>query len=214
MKVLKFGIVLAIAILFITAKAPPSPKDSLGGGCLEADILFITDWSGSIDGHQSQVVRAADAFINGFELSPNGVKIGIMSFSGSAQIDCPLTANKAQLDTVLFGLRFRVPGGDTKLNSALVNAPQLFNQSTIERDKTADMQIIIFMSDGDGTDNAAAITSAKTLKDQGVIIFAIGIGDIKDAPRKDLKNIASPDSYLEINYESLRKTLQGLDLCG
>lgn len=213
MKIFKFGIVIAIAILFVTAKAKPSPK-SLGGGCLEADILFITDWSGSIQGHEAVVVSALNSYINGFTLSPDGVKIGIMTFSGGAEIECPLTASRNRLDSSLVRLRFRVPGGDTKLNSALVLSPKVFNQSTMERDKSPSMRIIIFMSDGDSNDQADAKISAQTLKDDGVIIYVIGIGDIKDDPRKALKDIASPDAYMEIDYESLKKTLQRMDLCG
>lgn len=213
MKIVNYGIVIAIAMLFITAKAPPSPK-FLGGGCLEADILFITDWSGSIQGHEKTVVNAFASYISEFTLSPDGVKIGILTFSGHAELECPLTADKNKLDSSLIRLRFRYPGGDTKLNSGLIFSPSIFNQSTIERDKTASMQIIIFMTDGDAPDQADAIISAKTLKDEGVIIYVIGIGDIKDDPRKAMKKIASPDSYLEIDYESLKKTLQRMDLCG
>lgn len=213
MKIFKFGIVIAIAFLFVTAKAPPSPKD-LGGGCLEADILFITDWSGSIQGHEKPVVDALASYISGFTLSPDGVKIGIMTFSGSAELECPLTANRDRLDSSWARLRFRVPGGDTKLSPALEHSPEIFNQSTIERDKTASMQIIIFMSDGDGTDKEEAVVSAQTLKDQGVVVYVIGIGLINDFAHDALLKIASPNSYIQIDYESLKKTLQRMDLCG
>ncbi|MEN8253862.1 MAG: VWA domain-containing protein [Verrucomicrobiota bacterium] len=101
-----------------------------------------------------------------------GDRIGLVAFSGDAFLQCPATIDYAafmmMLDDVYAGI---VPIGGTDLFQALETSIESFEKS----EETQADKVIILISDGEGH-TGDPLTLLPTLKEEGIRIFAIGVG--------------------------------------
>lgn len=157
-------------------------KDPLLG----ADVVMVLDTSSSMQGEKlAAAVAATRSFIRLTDSRRDWV--GLVTFDGDARLLHPLTPNQAlleaRLDTVTTGVGTRI---DLGLQEAV--------RELGYRSREGSQRVIILLSDGypsDGRDRAQAI--AASAKQQGVVLFAIGLGD--DVDRALLEGMASIASY-------------------
>jgi hypothetical protein len=135
---------------------PMVPKSntqpSLLSGC-ERHIIFVLDESGSMGGNWSGVVRAYNEYIAKRKQSQcDGDLVSVVQFDGSARVTVQPTA----LCSAPTSLPYH--GGGTCFHPAAISACQLARQTASSHTTT-----IVFMSDGQAGDAAAAAQEFSTL---------------------------------------------------
>lgn len=179
--------------------------------CLQLDIVLVGDLSGSVSGHEAQVTEAFEAFIDRFQLSDLGIRIGVVTFGSNSTIHTPLTSNKQKLKQVV--LELGSADGTTNLTSALEAAFNIFQDPNdmIKRDVP---KLIILVTDGeaDNKDQAAALSEQmQRILNIGVCGILINTGDNSESY---LKSITSPFCNKTVtNYNFLVETMKQMDIC-
>lgn len=136
------------------------------------DILFAIDTSRSMlvqDVRPSRLERSKLAVID-FSRNFNGGRLGLVPFAGSAFLMCPLTLDTGafyesleSLDTNIIGR----PGTD--IGSAIREASQAFSKGS------GDEKVLVLITDGEDLEGDA-VEAAKEVAQQGVKIYAVGVG--------------------------------------
>jgi Ca-activated chloride channel family protein len=136
------------------------------------DVFLVLDTSFSMDATDvapSRMERAryiASALIERLQ----GNRIGLIVFSGTAFVQCPLTldygASKIFLDTVGTGV---VPEPGTDILQALEAASRGF----VARDSK--FKVVVLLTDGEETEGSV-LGIAEKARQEGIVIHAIGVG--------------------------------------
>ena len=136
------------------------------------DVFLVLDTSFSMDATDvapSRMERAryiASALIERLQ----GNRIGLIVFSGTAFVQCPLTldygAAKIFLDTVGTGV---VPEPGTDILQALEAASRGF----VARDSK--FKVVVLLTDGEETEGSA-LGVAEKAREEGIVIHTVGVG--------------------------------------
>ena len=168
-----------LVIALVNFRKPDSTeKIKLSG----TDLMIALDVSNSMMAKDIQPNRLEKAklLISKIIDQLEGNRLGLVVFAGNAYLQMPLTtdasAAKLFLSTISPDL---VPLQGTNIGEALL----LCNRSLSTADKK--YKSILLMSDGEDHDDAA-ISTAKELKDKGVVINTIGVGSPAGAPIMDV----------------------------
>lgn len=142
------------------------------------DVFLVLDTSFSMDATDvspSRMERAryiASSLIDRLR----GNRIGLIVFSGSAFVQCPLTldygAAKIFLDTVATGV---VPEPGTNLLKALEAASRGF----VARDSK--FRVVVLLTDGEETEGSV-LRIAEKAREEGIVIHSIGVGTPRGEP--------------------------------
>lgn len=200
------SIILIICVFFFSSFSLNEKKDV---GCLELDILLIADLSGSVDGHELFIRDALKAFVERFELSENGIKIGYIKFSGYAELENRLTVDK---DDLLRSIN-RIDSSSTGSSTNLTHAFHLTMNEFMSNGRPNVGKIVILISDGDPDSEESAMESATLLKTMpgtsicGVFVAASG------GKKEFMKELSSSFCYVESNFENLIVELKKMDIC-
>lgn len=143
------------------------------------DLLLVLDISRSMLAQDLQPNRLmfAKLKIRALLNKLKAERVGLILFSGSAFVHCPLTADyKAfllfldQVEVEQFSL------GTTAIDNALLEATQVFAQSKDRKNK-----LVVLMTDGE--DFSQNLEHVKRISsEQGITLFAMGIGTVEGAP--------------------------------
>ena len=99
-----------------------------------------------------------------------GDRIGLIAFSGSAFLQCPLTVDYNGFMLALNDLSiYTIPKGGTSISSAIQSAITTFN------DIKTDNKILVIITDGEDHEGNV-INLAKEAGKRGISIFCIGLG--------------------------------------
>lgn len=196
-------------------------------GCLKLDIMVVVDVSSSIPTTRfPAIVNSVLAFANRFELSEEGIKLGIVKFSDGAQLMSPLTTDT---NLLLMGIGGIQPtNGNTDMHAALDIAGNEF----LTNGRKGYSKIVVLITDGDPTYKDRAFSSAELLKTGlGVKIFGIFVDNKNEIDvdlarmfsyqgtsggnggEKTLEALSSEGCYLKSNYETLLDEIEKLDIC-
>ncbi len=105
-----------------------------------------------------------------------GDRIGLIAFAGTAFVQCPLTLDYSAARIFLSAIDTQlIPTQGTAIGNAIETAVKAFRT----QDKKS--KALILITDGEDQ-TGKALAAAKTAKDQGVKIYAIGIGGEIGAP--------------------------------
>jgi Ca-activated chloride channel homolog len=105
-----------------------------------------------------------------------GDRVGIVIFSGSAFVQCPLTTDYTAARTFLKAARVgAVPTGGTAIAAAIDTSTDLLQRSA------NNSRVIMLLTDGENTEGDP-MQSAARATDLGINIYAIGIGTEKGEP--------------------------------
>ncbi|XP_062395792.1 collagen alpha-6(VI) chain-like [Sardina pilchardus] len=153
-----------------------------------ADIVFIVDESSSINPVNFQLMRTFMLrILKDLEISSNGVRVGLMTYSNDPQLDFHLNTYTDKQDILLSIKRLPYGGGDTYTGKALTFAKDnMFTKEKGSRRDSGVQQIAVIITDGVSHDNVSG--PALKLRDLGVKVYAVGV---KDASKKELIEMAT-----------------------
>src|SRR5690606_18930478 len=118
-------------------------------------------------------LRAGQKTLEGLLPGLAGWKIGVVAFAGQAQALVPLTTDHTAVETLLSRAQpGHAPGKGSSLEAALKSSLELFTQPG--------RKVLLVISDGEElTGNGRTVIPQ--LRQQGVQVFALGVGSAKGA---------------------------------
>lgn len=176
-----------------------------------ADIVFLVDGSSSIGIPSFQQVRLfLQSIVSGLDIGPDKVRVGLAQYSTNPHKEFLLKEHldAPSLMTAIQKFPYRTGGTNTgKAINFLIS--EYFTEEAGSRASQRVPQIAVVITDGDSSDNVTE--PARRLREQGVIVFAIGVGK---ANLEELENIANQPSQRFLftidSYEALQRLTGGL----
>jgi Ca-activated chloride channel family protein len=143
-----------------------------------ADLIFALDVSRSMrcsDMTPDRLTRAKLAILDIIEAAP-GHRTGLIPFSGTAFLQCPLTLDAEAVRQSLEALdETSIPLGGTSLAEPIAEAQKAFGQGEGEK-------LLVILSDGEDLEGSGL---AQARSAQGIRIVTIGVGTEQGAPVPD-----------------------------
>ena len=163
-----------------------------------AEIMFMVDTSGSMDGEPINKARKA---IRDFvrELDLSRFSVSIVNFAESGRFECSNVKDGRQIEKAVSALETGTCGNGTSA-TPLGSFGNRFAERDINR-------IIVVLTDGAWQEQSREESAADSLKSEGIIIYAIGFGD---ADARFLNRIASAGCGQKIDLSKLSETFVGI----
>ncbi len=165
------------------------------------EIVFALDTSKSMlatDIKPSRLERAKLA-VKDFLAQVQSDKVGLVAFSGTSFLQCPLTMDYNAFGIALDALNTQsIPQGGTAIGAAIQTAVQAFQSGS------AGSKILIIISDGENHDGDP-VNLAKAAAKNGITVCTVGIGN----PAGELiaiKDAHGNPSYLKDSSGNVVKT--------
>ena len=179
----KFILILASLALCIAGAANlRSPKNGNTGDRKGVDVMIALDVSNSMlaqDIKPNRLERARQVINKLIDKMDNN-RMGLVLFAGQAFLQMPLTGDLAAARLYVSNANpDAVPNQSTVIGDAL----KLCNTSLDTKEKK--YKAVILISDGEGHDENAT-KAVDELKENGVIVYTVGIGSPQGAPIYDL----------------------------
>uniref|UniRef100_A0A671FFT8 VWFA domain-containing protein n=1 Tax=Rhinolophus ferrumequinum TaxID=59479 RepID=A0A671FFT8_RHIFE len=183
---------------------------ALQEGCVyieKADIYFLIDGSGSITQDDFLEMKMfMNEVIKLFHVGPDRVQFGVVQYSDRIHSQFVLSQypSVTRLKEAIDGIQ--QTGGGTLTGQALSNMAQVF-ANTARRNVP---WYLIIITDGESADPVAK--AAETLREDGVIIYAIGV---RNASTTELEEIAKDKTFFVYEFDSLKAIQQEVvqDIC-
>jgi Ca-activated chloride channel family protein len=182
---IKHGLFLAVLVLCIFSLARPQwgavwEKSETRG----IDILIALDTSRSMlaeDIRPNRLERSRLAILDLLQ-EVRGDRVGLIAFSGSAFLQCPLTLDYQAFRQTLAAISTEtIPRGGTNVAAAIEEALAYFDDS-------ANAKLLILITDGEDL-GASGIEAARDAAAEGLRILTVGVG----SARGELIPITGPD---------------------
>ncbi|XP_078686191.1 IgGFc-binding protein-like isoform X4 [Branchiostoma floridae x Branchiostoma belcheri] len=173
----------------------PPPCDA------NADLFFVLDGSGSV--HPDDFATVKDfvvSVVSAFTISLTDTRVGVVQYSSSPQLACNLGDHPDQQSFVDAITNMVQISGGTATGAALDSA-----RTTAAWRGSPFPKIMIVLTDGqsgDSVDQASA-----DLADDGVIVFAIGVGNFDAAELQQITNNNSDRVFELADYETLTNSI-------
>ncbi|MBO9474677.1 VWA domain-containing protein [Shimia sp. R10_1] len=144
------------------------------------DVILAIDISGSMDtvdfpgadGDAQQRFAAVQDVVGAFLQGREGDRVALIVFGSRAYVQAPLTEDLATVGAMLGQTEVGMAGPHTALGDAIGLAIRTFEASEI------DERLLILLSDGNDTaSRMSPVNAAEIAKDNGVTMFAVGVGD-------------------------------------
>lgn len=203
-------LILAVATGIIAVMNPRVPGDTDGVERKGIDVAIALDVSKSMlaaDLAPNRLERAKQ-FVNKLINEMPNDRIALILFAGKAYLQMPLTVDHGAASLFISSATpDAVPQQGTVISDALKMSAGVFN-SAEKRFKT-----VVLISDGEDHD-ADAISTAKDLAAQGVMINAIGIGSpdgssiVDPATGQNKRDEAGNTIISKLNEEGLKEIAQ------
>ena len=178
-------------------------------GCAKLDIIILADMSQSVQGYEDYIREASETFINRFELSEDGIQIGLIVFNSRVTVLSSITDNKSELLRDIQYISIGTATSNTDLSAGLQSTMGEF----LEHNRPNSGKIIIIISDGkpnDPNDALKKVNDAKLLLN--CTVFGILVKTL-DSDGGYMESLSSPNCYIETNYQMLADELNKLDIC-
>lgn len=209
------GIALAAAGAFQPPLAQPSSNLRPEASCIEADILFVADWSESLLDNEYFVVSAIQDCFDSLDIADNGIRMGIVTFSEYARLHQPITGNRSVLKHSIYALSEKSASGGTLFHPPFVEARQEFKRSAENRGKQV-LKLLVFISDGkvySPSDQFDALAVADELKAEGVYIYSILVL-CKETDPALMQQISTGNGFFfTARYSELISVVRKLEKC-
>ena len=170
-------ILLGVIFLFLALGRPQWGYTWTESSSRGIDIVFALDTSRSMlaqDIKPNRLIRAKLAiedFVNQLE----GDRIGLVAFSGSAFLQCPLTLDYdaffQSLDAVDTNV---ISAGGTDLAAAINESEAAFSADN-------NFKIVVLITDGEDLEGSGIAQARKSAED-GVTLYTVGVGTSEGAP--------------------------------
>ncbi|XP_038606624.1 matrilin-4 [Tachyglossus aculeatus] len=150
------------------------------------DLVLLVDGSKSVGGRQLELVkRWAAGLVDLLDVSPAGTRVGLLQFSSRARTEFPLGRYGTAGEVKAAILALAPMGQGTRTGLALRH---LVERSFTEAEgaRPGSRRVGLLLTDGRSQD--AVSPWAAWAKDQGIVLFAVGVGK---AVEEELREIAS-----------------------
>lgn len=176
-----------------------------------ADIVFLVDSSTSIGiTNFGEIRHFLRSFISGLDIGPDKVRVGLAQYSDEPFKEFLLKdhMDMRSLLAEVDKLQYRTGGTETGEAIDFLQA-EYFTEEAGSRAEQRVPQIAVVLTDGDSTDNVEE--PAQRLRNQGVIVFGIGVGQINQLQLESMVN-RPPHLFLHTidSYQALRRVTDGL----
>ncbi|XP_039379152.1 collagen alpha-6(VI) chain isoform X3 [Mauremys reevesii] len=170
------------------------------------DVVFVIDGSGSISTVQYQTMKDfMIALVKKSDVAPDRVQFGAVKYSDEPETFFYLNTYTTKSKIVEAIQNDATLGGSTYTAKAIGYSEALFAQEHGGRKSKGVPQILIVITDGESHDAAQLGDTAKRLRDNGIIIYAVGIEGAK--PDELLAMAGSEDKYYYVDtFEGLTNT--------
>ncbi|XP_065439669.1 collagen alpha-6(VI) chain-like isoform X2 [Chrysemys picta bellii] len=170
------------------------------------DVVFVIDGSGSISPEQYQTMKDFMIdLVNKSDVAPDRVQFGAVKYSDEPEMFFYLNQYPTKSEIVEAIQNDRTIEGLTFTAKAVGYSEALFAQEHGGRKSKGVPQILIVITDGESHDAAQLGDTAKRLRDNGIIIYAVGIEGAK--PDELLAMAGSEDKcYYVDTFEGLKNT--------
>lgn len=177
---LKAGLILASALLLVVAMA--GPQYGFQWQTVErrgVDLIVALDCSRSMlaqDIQPTRLDRAKREIVDLLHML-RGDRVGLVAFSGTAFLQCPLTVDYTAFDLFLDVLApDYLPLGGSDLSAAVQTAVGAF-----ETESPAEKAILL-ITDGEHTGRGDPEAAARQAEEAGIKLFCIGVGSTEGVP--------------------------------
>lgn len=216
LKSLLLAMVIVILILLLTRHKssgyklindePISGYGLTDGGCLKADVIVLVDISGSIEGHEDQIHLALVGFVDGLDISEDGIRAGIIAFGDNASILCPLTGNHDEFDDSFKRVKADRASG-TNMKEGVIAVMDEYSR----RGRPDAVKVVIVISDGATNFQPETLQLIESFSLLQALVCAVLIQNTVSEP-EFMKQVGG-NCYLETDYGRLYKELERLDFC-
>uniref|UniRef100_A0A8C7WZ93 VWFA domain-containing protein n=1 Tax=Oryzias sinensis TaxID=183150 RepID=A0A8C7WZ93_9TELE len=145
--------------------------------CEKKDLVFLLDHSTSIspDNHNMVINFTAD-LVSSLTFGENFLQVGMAQFSDALHHEFYLSEYSSKADVVGHILSSKHAGGTTYLGKALRSVEDYFLPSRGARRGTS--KTLVLITDGNSLDDVE--DAAEGLRNMGIEILAVGVGDVYD----------------------------------
>lgn len=159
-------------------------------------IYLVIDISGSMYGSMNKVEIAAMKFLNDLDITSS--RIGVVAFNSTAKMVCYPTNSYKDIVSAIKNVTSNATGTTYEPLSYMLNNFGVLDEKNY----------IIILTDGEWCEENKAISSSQKLKNEGVEIVAVGIGDANET---FLKKIASSDeTALKTDVNSISSSFSSI----
>ncbi|KAL9984356.1 hypothetical protein ACROYT_G006641 [Oculina patagonica] len=140
------------------------------------DIVIVLDGSASIGSCEFKKGKEALKHMMTTARNPSyDTKYAAVTFGSTAQVNfkfSPYSSAASKITKIAYP-----DGGSTNTPAGLTEAKGLFDDSNSGRRLFPDRKMVFLVTDGQSGDTDSTVRSAKALKDSGVKIFVVGVGN-------------------------------------
>lgn len=147
-----------------------------------ADIIFVVDTSTSIKDKDFEAMKLfMEAVVNDTEIGENRVKFGAVQYSDFPKVSFTLQdfTSKPQVQQAVLNLEKQE--GSTYTAAALNYTKEYFGVQYGGRKARNIPQILMVITDGAATDNVHVPVVSRSVREAGINIYAIGVGEADQA---------------------------------
>ncbi|GAB1294612.1 Collagen alpha-5(VI) chain [Apodemus speciosus] len=142
------------------------------------DIVFVLDHSGSIGPReQESMMNLTIHLVKKADVGRDRVQFGALTYSNNPEILFYLNTYSSGSAITEHLRRPRATGGETYTAKALQHSNLLFTEEHGSRLKQNVRQLMIVITDGESHDRDKLNDTARELRDRGITIFAVGVGN-------------------------------------
>jgi Ca-activated chloride channel family protein len=132
-------------------------------------------------------VNAVAAFLNELNRSPQNEHIALVTYNESAKVDQDLTTNYGKILGQLGTYSQKFDSGGTNISAGMAQASRVLELSSNARPWAS--KVIIVMTDGLQTEGSNPVSTARSIAEQGVMIFTITFA--AEANQFDMRRVAA-----------------------
>ena len=195
---------MALAVGIVALARPVEEHSSTETSTEGIDIVLAMDISGSMLAcdFEPDRITAAKQLASEFASERVGDRISVVAFAGEAFTQCPLTSDKASVETMLSRLRSGVVDDGTAIGNGLATAINRLRESS------AKSKVVVLLTDGvNNRGQISPIMAADIARDMGIKVYTIGVGTKGQAPMPVMDkygNKSYPMVKVEIDEQLLK----------
>jgi Ca-activated chloride channel family protein len=166
---------LVLAALAALLVALARPQTSVAKARQHATIVLAVDVSGSMsatDVKPSRLAAAKDAARSFVDQLPKGIRVGVVSFSTSAQVLASATGDRSQTRAAIDSLQ---PGGGTAIGDAIDRSLEVGKAAQASAGGKRRFSVLL-LSDGANTSGISPLTGAQHAKKAHAPVYTIALG--------------------------------------
>ncbi|XP_058146622.1 collagen alpha-6(VI) chain [Dasypus novemcinctus] len=140
------------------------------------DVVFVIDSSGSIDYDEYAIMKDFMIdLVKKADVGKNQVRFGALKYSDDPEVLFYLGDLGSKREVISVLQNDQPKGGNTYTAEALAFSNHLFTEARGSRLHQGVPQVLIVITDGESHDSEKLNATAKALRDQGILVLAVGI---------------------------------------